>query len=120
MFNHKYFFLKMNPIVHSQRPVAILGQLSKLWVGVSDQSPPCPLLLLAAGHDAVMPLLQKLSAEARSSREMGSGWSGRVIAVLSRPLFLSPVPLLNLRSPGQASSGPVRVPDISSKCRAIP
>ena len=54
-------------------------------------------------------------AVSRSGEQTRDGLGGRegcVITVLSRLRFLYPVPLLDLRSPGQASSGPVRAPEI--------
>lgn len=76
MFDHKYFFLKVNKIVYFQRPVAIGGQCSKLWVGVCDWPTARPRLVLAISHALRGLHSQKLSAEARAAEKWDQGTRG--------------------------------------------
>lgn len=121
MFDHKYFFLKVNKLFTLKDLWPFGGQLSKLWVGVCDQPIARPLLVLALSHHALRGLrFQTLLAEAELQRNGIKEPEGCVVTVLSRLLFLLPVHLLNLLRPGEECYGQVRWPKVISKFNAAP
>lgn len=94
------FFLKVNKIVYSQRLVAIWGTaLSTLGWGFRPARcvpPPWPLVIMLCNDFAPRSCQQKPEQQRKGIRE----GEGCVTMVLPKLLFLLPVRLLNLLSPG--------------------